>query len=205
MKASATIDDTQAGSPMKGTVDVSKFRIVNAPVLAKILTLGSLTGIGDTMSGDGIYFDHLVLPFRVTGSRIYVEDARMAGPAIGLTLQGQVDRVNDVLELEGTLVPAYTLNSVLGNVPVLGPLLIGREGEGIFGVTYAVKGSTENPSVIVNPLSAIAPGFLRRIFEFGSSMPPEAAPAPAAPVDVAPQDETPAPGQAPAPEPAPAP
>tara|TARA_R110000824_G_scaffold366730_2_gene555513 strand:- start:5887 stop:9342 length:3456 start_codon:yes stop_codon:yes gene_type:complete len=199
MKASATIDDTQAGSPMKGTVDVSKFRIVNAPVLAKILTLGSLTGIGDTMSGDGIYFDHLVLPFRVTGSRIYVEDARMAGPAIGLTLQGQVDRVNDVLELEGTLVPAYTLNSVLGNVPVLGPLLIGREGEGIFGVTYAVKGSTENPSVIVNPLSAIAPGFLRRIFEFGSSMPPEAAPTTS--VDVAPQDKAPAP----APEPAPAP
>ena len=180
MKADAVIDDTLPGSPMTGTIDVRKFRLTKAPVLAKILTLGSLTGIGDTLSGDGIYFDHLVLPFRVTGHRIHVEEARVAGPAIGLTMKGQIDRVSDALDLEGTLVPAYTINSVLGNVPLLGPLLIGREGEGIFGFTYAVKGQTEDPSVIVNPLSAIAPGFLRRLFEFSSSLPPEA-PIPEAP------------------------
>lgn len=173
MKAKATFDDSQPGSPMKGSIDVLKFRLTNAPVLAKILTLGSLTGISDTMQGEGIYFDHLILPFRITGHRIHVEDARVAGPAIGLTMQGQIDRVMDVVDLEGTLVPAYTINSVLGNVPLLGPLLIGREGEGIFGMTYKVKGATDDPSVIVNPLSAIAPGFLRRLFEFGNSLPPE--------------------------------
>lgn len=171
--AKAGIDDKLPGSPMNGSIDVAKFRVVNAPVLAKILTLGSLTGISDTMKGDGIYFDGLTLPFRVTGHRIHVAEARMAGPAIGLTMKGQVDRTVDVVDLEGTLVPAYTINSVLGNVPLLGPLIIGREGEGIFGFTYAVKGSTDNPSVVVNPLSAIAPGFLRRLFEFGSSLPPE--------------------------------
>jgi hypothetical protein len=167
---------------MKGSIDVSKFRIIDAPVLAKILTLGSLTGISDTLSGGGIYFDRLILPFSSTGHRIHVEEARVAGPAIGLTMSGQIDRTNDVVDLEGTLVPAYTINSVLGNVPLLGPLLIGREGEGIFGFTYAVKGSTDNPSVIVNPLSAIAPGFLRRLFEFGSTLPPEGA-QPGAPAD----------------------
>ena len=186
MTAKATIDDTQRGSPMKGNIDVRKFRLTNAPVLAKILTLGSLTGIGDTLSGDGIYFDHLVLPFRVTGYRIHVDEARVAGPAIGLTMQGQIDRVSDALDLEGTVVPAYTINSVLGKVPLLGPLLIGREGEGIFGMTYKVKGKAENPNVLVNPLSAIAPGFLRRLFEFGSTLPPETS-APAAQVPPIPQ------------------
>jgi hypothetical protein len=188
MTAQAIIDDNLPGSPMKGDIDVAKFRITDTPVLAKILTLGSLTGISDTLSGGGIYFDRLILPFRVTGHRIYVEEARLAGPAIGLTMEGQIDRTNDVVDLGGTLVPAYTINSVLGNVPLLGPLLIGREGEGIFGVTYAVKGSTEDPSVIANPLSAIAPGFLRRLFEFSSSLPPESAlpPHPATRVEEAP-------------------
>lgn len=173
LSADASFDDTKPGSPLAGEISASKFRIVNAPVLAKILTLGSLTGIGDTLTGEGIYFDMLKLPFRVTGHRIHVEDARMSGPAIGLTMNGQVDRSANVAQMEGTLVPAYTLNSVLGKVPLLGPLIVGREGEGIFGFTYAVKGDIDDPSVVVNPLSAIAPGFLRRIFEFSSSLPPE--------------------------------
>ena len=182
LDAKAKIDDTLPGSPMSGEINVTAFRITNAPILAKVLTLGSFTGIGDTLSGEGIYFDKLVLPFRASGHRIYVEEARMAGPAIGLSAQGQIDRTVDVLDLEGTVVPAYTINSVLGNLPLLGPLLVGREGEGIFGVTYAVKGATDNPSVIVNPLSVIAPGVLRRLFEFGSSLPSEkAAPADSTP------------------------
>jgi hypothetical protein len=173
LSAEATFDDTKPGSPLAGEISASKFRIVNAPVLAKILTLGSLTGIGDTLAGEGIYFDVLKLPFRVTGHRIQVDDARMSGPAIGLTMSGQVDRSANIAQMEGTLVPAYTVNSVLGKVPLLGPLIVGREGEGIFGFTYAVKGNIDDPSVIVNPLSAIAPGFLRRIFEFSSSLPPD--------------------------------
>ncbi len=187
LSADAVFDDRLPGSPLTGEISASKFRIANAPVLAKILTLGSLTGISDTLTGEGIFFDTLKLPFRVTGHRIHVEEARMSGPAIGLTLNGQIDRSADVAQMEGTLVPAYTVNSVLGKVPLLGPLIVGREGEGIFGFTYAVKGNIDNPSVIVNPLSAIAPGFLRRLFEFSSSLPPEqpASPAPpaAAPAD----------------------
>jgi hypothetical protein len=197
--ANATIDDKLPGSPMNGEITVGEFRIVKAPVLASMLSLGSLTGIRDTLTGEGIFFDSLKLPFRVTGHRIHVEEARMSGPAIGLTMNGQIDRSMNVTDMEGTLVPAYTINSVLGNVPLLGPLLVGRKGEGIFGFTYAVKGNTDKPSVIVNPLSAIAPGFLRRLFEFSSSLPPETpAVAPAA----SGKSAVPLPEAAPAPAPA---
>jgi uncharacterized protein YhdP len=166
-------DDGTAGSPLRGTLTIDDFRIVDAPVLANILTLGSLTGIGDTLRGDGILFVGLEMPFVMTKNRIHLKAGRMSGPAIGLTMDGQIDRATDVIDMEGTLVPAYTINSFLGKVPLLGPLIVGREGEGIFAITYSVRGQSDDPTVVVNPLSAIAPGFLRRIFEFGESMPPE--------------------------------
>ncbi|MEQ8827700.1 MAG: AsmA-like C-terminal domain-containing protein, partial [Parvibaculum sp.] len=174
LEAAGKYDDTKPGSPLSGMLSIDKFRIVNAPVLANILTLGSLTGISDTMRGEGIFFDRLELPFAFTESRINVTDARMSGPAIGLTMEGQVDRAGDLIDMEGTLVPAYTINSFLGQVPVLGPIIVGREGEGIFAITYSVRGKADDPTVVVNPLSAIAPGFLRRVFEFGNTLPPEA-------------------------------
>jgi len=174
LEAAGKYDDTKPGSPLSGMLSIDKFRIVNAPVLANILTLGSLTGISDTMRGEGIFFDRRELPFACTESRHNVTAARMSGPAIGLTMEGQVDRAGDLIDMEGTLVPAYTINSFLGQVPVLGPIIVGREGEGIFAITYSVRGKADDPTVVVNPLSAIAPGFLRRVFEFGNTLPPEA-------------------------------
>ena len=166
-------DDSKPGAPLAGTLRIDKFRVEDAPVLANILTLGSLTGISDTMRGEGIYFDRLELSFAFTERRIHVSDARMSGPAIGLTASGQIDRAEDLIDIEGTLVPAYTINSFLGQVPILGPLIVGREGEGVFAITYGVRGKSDDPSIIVNPLSALAPGFLRRLFEFGATLPPE--------------------------------
>ncbi len=176
LNVSGIYDDTKPGSPLTGAVSIGNFRIADAPVLAKILTLGSLTGIGDTLRGEGIFFKRLDLPFAITENRIHVNDARMSGPAIGLTMNGQVDRASDRIDMEGTLVPAYTINSFLGQVPLIGPLIVGRDGEGIFAITYTVRGQSDDPAVIVNPLSALAPGFLRRLFEFGSTLPPESSP-----------------------------
>ncbi len=173
LNVSGLYDDGVEGSPLRGTLTIDDFRVVDAPVLANILTVGSLTGIGDTLSGKGILFDDLEMPFAMTKNRIHLKDGRMSGPAIGLTMDGQIDRVTDGIDMEGTLVPAYTINSFLGKVPLLGPLIVGREGEGIFAITYSVRGQADDPTVVVNPLSAIAPGFLRRIFEFGENMPPE--------------------------------
>ncbi|MBC7104296.1 MAG: AsmA-like C-terminal domain-containing protein, partial [Parvibaculum sp.] len=185
-------DESVAGSPLRGALTIDDFRIVDGPVLANILTLGSLTGIGDTLRGDGILFVGLEMPFVMTKNRIHLKAGRMSGPAIGLTMDGQIDRATDVIDMEGTLVPAYTINSFLGKVPLLGPLIVGREGEGIFAITYSVRGRSDDPTVVVNPLSAIAPGFLRRIFEFGESMPPESQTPAESPENNVPAAEAPA-------------
>lgn len=203
LRVSGVYDDSKEGSPLSGTLTIDDFRIVDAPALAKILTVGSLTGIGDTLRGDGILFEHLEAPFSMTESRIRLKDGRMSGPAIGLTMEGQIDRASDTIDMEGTLVPAYTINSFLGNVPVLGPIIVGREGEGIFAITYSVRGQADDPTVVVNPLSAIAPGFLRRIFEFSENMPPEQkkpAAAPGAPEPAVDGTSASAPDTVPAPE-----
>lgn len=192
LDVSGVYDDSKQGSPLNGTLTIDDFRIVDAPVLANILTVGSLTGISDTLRGDGILFTGLEAPFLMTENRIRLNDGRMSGPAIGLTMEGQIDRASDQIDMEGTLVPAYTINSFLGNVPVLGPLIVGREGEGIFAITYSVRGQADDPTVVVNPLSAIAPGFLRRIFEFGENMPPESGRSASSPGKAAPADVSPA-------------
>ena len=159
----AAIDESLPSRPLTGKIGIDSFKVVNAPVLARILTIGSLTGMADLLNGDGISFVRFEAPFALQNGRLDIEHARAFGPALGITLEGGLDRENSQVELRGTLVPAYTLNSVLGNIPLLGNLLVGREGEGIFAITYAVNGPLSEPKVTVNPLSALAPGFLRSI------------------------------------------
>ena len=163
--------DDKLSPVLDGRVVIDKFRVVNAPVLAKLLTVGSLTGIRDTLAGEGIFFQRMEMPFVIDDGRVKINDARASGPAIGLTASGTVDMEANELSLEGTIVPAYTINSILGEVPLLGPLIVGRKGEGIFGFTYRISGVSDNPDIAVNPLSALAPGFLRRLFEFDSKLP----------------------------------
>ena len=144
-------------------------RIRNAPIVADVLTLGSLTGIRDTLQGEGILFTRLDAPVRVNARAIDLKDAILSGPAIGATIKGHVDRETDEIDLGGTIIPAYTVNSFLGNIPVIGELFVGREGEGVFGITYGISGKSDDPEVIVNPAAALLPGILRRIFEIGGS------------------------------------
>ena len=171
LMAEGVYDDDKLSPSLDGRVVIDEFRIVNAPVLADLLTLGSLTGIRDTLAGEGIFFKRMEMPFVMGNGQVKIDDARASGPAIGITASGTVDMADNVLDLEGTIVPAYTINSILGEVPLLGPLIVGRKGEGIFGFTYRISGGADNPDVAVNPLSALAPGFLRRLFEFDSKLP----------------------------------
>ena len=165
--------DAAAGRT-RGIVTVNQFRVVGAPVLAQLLSLGSLQGLADTLNGDGIAFSELELPFYAEGGLIGFESGRAHGSALGITLDGTIDRDRGQTNLTGTLVPAYDINSFLGNVPVFGELFVNREGEGLIAFNYGVSGSTQNPQVYVNPLSALTPGLFRRIF---SGNPPQA-PAP---------------------------
>lgn len=150
---------------ISGVLRADDFVLENAPLLARVLTLGSLRGINDAFSGNGIAFTRLELPFVMQGDRIDVDKGRAVGPALGLTGNLTIDNASDTIEASGTLVPAYTINSVLGNIPIIGEILVGRAGEGVFALTFQIDGPTEDPRITVNPLSALAPGFLRRILE----------------------------------------
>jgi hypothetical protein len=167
--AASTVTASRAKTPagIEGVLRVEDFKVVDAPLLARLLSVGSLQGIGDLLNGEGIQFARLQVPFWMERDQIGIEEARAAGPAIGITLQGIINRGQSTSDLSGSIVPAYTINSALGSVPVLGPLLISRQGEGIFGFTYNVTGAMDDPRMMVNPLSALAPGFLRRLFELG--------------------------------------
>ncbi|MDE0943428.1 MAG: AsmA-like C-terminal domain-containing protein [Alphaproteobacteria bacterium] len=148
-----------------GQLRADNFQVVKAPVLAQLLTLGSLQGLGDVLNDKGITFTRLDAPFTIIGDIMHLERARAVGPALAFIATGDYNSKDEGLEFQGTIVPSYTLNSVLGVIPILGNLLIGREGEGVFAFTYKVTGNLQKPKVSVNLLSALAPGFLRRIVE----------------------------------------
>ncbi|MGH6944607.1 MAG: AsmA-like C-terminal domain-containing protein, partial [Geminicoccaceae bacterium] len=160
----------------EGIFQVKDFKLLDAPALARLLTLASLTGIGNLLGGEGIFFDRLELPFTLQDRVITIDEGRMSGSQLGLTAEGRIELDPARLELDGTIVPVYTLNKVIGNIPLLGPFLTGSEGEGAFAATYSMKGDPGEPEITVNPLSVLAPGFLRELFSGlleGSLQPPE--------------------------------
>lgn len=141
------------------------FTVVGMPVLARILAAGSLEGLGALLSGQGIGFETLEAELRFRPGLLQIENGRAAGPAMGVTASGTVDLNARSLAFDGTLAPSYGLNSLFGGLSLVGGLLVSRAGEGVIGVTFSVEGPYENLTVFANPLSALAPGILRRIFE----------------------------------------
>ena len=147
-----------------GELRIADFKVVKAPLLAKVLAIASLTGVFDLLKGEGLPFATLVAPFIKRGDIIMVKEARASGLAIGLTTEGQADLAAETIDIKGTLVPAYSVNSLFANVPVLGELLVGEKGGGLFAATYRMTGPMDDPVVTVNPLAALAPGILRELF-----------------------------------------
>lgn len=151
----------------EGMLVITDYRVVDAPLLARILSVAALTGIVDALTGEGLAFDRLDAPFRLNGSQLTLTDFRTHGSSLGLTADGTVDIDRRVVDLRGTVVPVYVLNSLLGKIPLLGGLLTGfEEGGGMFAADYAVQGPVAAPDISVNPLSALAPGVLRNLFGF---------------------------------------
>ena len=172
---SGKYDDTKPGSPLTGTLRVKKFQMVRAPLMAKVLGVLSLGGVLDALSGKGIAFDEAIVPFTMTGDDLRLKEGRAYGGALGFTAKGWVDLEKDQLDITGTVVPAYTFNKLLGYIPLLGGLLVGEKGSGVFAATYRMHGALANPKVSHNPLATLAPGFLRGLFNiFGqpSKKPP---------------------------------
>lgn len=161
LRGSLATEDTPAR--LRATIEDT--RLINAPFFTQILSLASLRGLTDTLSGEGVLFSRIEAPLTIGGGRYVIEGGRASGPALGLTVNGWVGMDGKGIALDGVLVPSFGVNSVLGGVPIIGDLIVGRQGEGIFSITYSVSGSLEKAQVAVNPLSAVTPGILRRIFE----------------------------------------
>jgi len=147
-----------------GVLEVTDFHLADAPVLARILAVASLTGILEEMQGDGLFLSTLVAPFTYAGSVLTLKEALTNGPSLGLTVNGIVNLEDETLDLQGVVVPAYLVNSLLGNIPLLGDLLVGEKGGGVFAVGYGARGPFDDPSVSVNPLTVLTPGILRGVF-----------------------------------------
>ncbi|MCX7280995.1 MAG: DUF3971 domain-containing protein [Alphaproteobacteria bacterium] len=148
-----------------GVLNIKDFQLINQPLISRLFAAGSLTGLGDLMGGDGISIDELNFPFTSKNNVIGVNGARAAGRAICATSDGYIDRPHGTLALKGSLVPACGINSLISNIPLLGDILASKKGEGILSATYSATGNMEQPQISNNPLSMLAPGIFRRIFE----------------------------------------
>ena len=148
-----------------GIAEMTNFEVRNAPILARLLSLMSLDGLAKGAVSDGIQFTRLESRFdwlyRPEGSVLTVADGRTSGTAIGLTFDGTFDQATEELDLKGTIIPVSEVNKIIKSIPVLGEILTG--GSGVIAATYTVKGPAEDPDLSMNPLSVLAPGFLRKI------------------------------------------
>lgn len=163
LEVSAATDEARVGRPLVGKLQVSTFRVVRAPLLARVLSVALLTGIVDSLTGEGIRFSATEAEFAFYDPRLDVIEAKASGPALGITAKGSIDIDSETIDLEGTIVPAYALNRLPGYIPIIGDILTGGGG-GVFAATYKVSGPLDDAKVTVNPLSTLAPGFLRNLF-----------------------------------------
>lgn len=148
----------------EGRLEIDDFNLAGAPLLARLLTVASLTGIGNLLEGEGVRVDNLILPFAMEDQTLTLTDGLLRGSQLGLTAKGTIDLRDETLDLAGTIIPVYSLNRLLGRVPIIGRIFTGTDGRGAFAVTYQIDGPRSNPSVFVNPLSILAPGLLRDLF-----------------------------------------
>ena len=162
----------EPGAPLTGTAELDGFVVRGAPAIGKLLQAMTLYGMLDALQGgQGLAFARAEVPFTLTREALAVIDARAFSASLGLTARGRVLREADILDIEGTIVPAYMFNSLLGNLPVLGRLFSPEPGGGVFATAYRVQGPAADPQVQVNPLSTLTPGFLRGLFGLGQQPP----------------------------------
>ena len=141
------------------------FKLKELPLLTKILTLASLQGIADILSGEGIRFDEFEMDFSKEKNLMTINEMYAIGPAISILMEGYIEK-NKLVSLRGTLVPATTINKVISSIPILGKILVGsKTGEGVFGVSFKIKGPPGKLETTVNPIKTLTPRFITRTLE----------------------------------------
>ena len=143
-----------------GHAMVRDFSIQNAPVMTKLLSVASFTGMIDLLKGDGLTFTHFNAPFEYHYKVLKLNHAKAEGNVVGITVNGDYDRATDDLSLYGVIAPAYSLNRFLGKIPVVGNLLASKDGT-IFAADYKIDGSVDEPEVDINSLSILSPNSMK--------------------------------------------
>tara|TARA_B110000027_G_scaffold130250_1_gene152789 strand:- start:1261 stop:3459 length:2199 start_codon:yes stop_codon:yes gene_type:complete len=144
---------------------IENFKIREVPVFAKLLSLASLQGIADLLTGEGIRFDDFEVKFSNKKKLTTIEELYAIGPAVSILMEGYLE-TDKLISLRGTLVPATTINKTIASIPLLGNILVGtKTGDGIFGVSFKIKGAPKNLETTVNPIKTLTPRFITRTLE----------------------------------------
>jgi hypothetical protein len=172
------------GTPQEGTINLKEFTIRGEPALDR-MQAAAPNNPNEVRPGtrpanqQGVPFLRMQVEFNRTPGRFNIREAVIYGPSIGATVDGVLDFAGDRVHLRGTYVPAFGLNNLFGQLPIVG-LFLGGPKEGLIAITFEIVGPASGPTLRVNPMSAAAPGFLRKLFEFRGA--PDAVPA-AGPLD----------------------
>ena len=144
---------------------IDNFKVKEIPSLAKLLALASLQGIADLLTGEGIRFSDFEMNFTNKNNVMTIEELYAIGPAVSILIEGYIEEDN-LISLRGTLVPATTINRSIASIPLIGDLLIGKKvGDGVFGVSFKVKGPPKKLETTVNPIKTLTPRFITRTLE----------------------------------------
>ena len=147
-------------------LEIENFKLNQAPGFAKLLSLADLRGLTDALKGEGISFDKLSIVYQIENGWMDIKEIFLIGPSISILVEGYFDKRKNILSLRGTLVPAKTLNTLVSKIPILGDILIGKKtGDGLFGVSFKIKGPTNNLKTTVNPVKTLTPRFITRTLE----------------------------------------
>ncbi|MDC1176632.1 AsmA-like C-terminal region-containing protein [Candidatus Pelagibacter sp.] len=156
---------TKKNNQSKSNLKIYDFKLKELPALTKILSLASLQGIADLLSGEGIRFSEFEMNFDNKADLMTINEIYAIGPAISILMDGYVEKDN-LVSLRGTLVPATTINKTIGSIPLIGNILVGQKvGEGVFGVSFKIKGPPKDLETTVNPIKTLTPRFITRTLE----------------------------------------
>ena len=145
---------------------IEDFKISNAPIFAKLLSLADFRGMLDVLNGDGLSFDILEIKYSSNEQQIKLNEFYALGPSLSILIDGYIDRKTGLISLRGTMVPAKELNKLISKIPVVGRILVPKEiGEGIFGVSFKMKGLPNNVKTSVNPVKTLTPRFITKALE----------------------------------------
>ena len=156
---------TKKNEKSVSNLKIFDFKLKEVPALTKLLTLASLQGIADILTGEGIRFDEFEMKFNNQKNLMTIDELYAIGPAISILMNGYVEE-EKLVSLRGTLVPATTINKTISKIPLLGKILVGdKTGEGVFGVSFKIKGPPKDLETSVNPIKTLTPRFITRTLE----------------------------------------